>query len=244
MSKPLTNDEFVRAQLVLIGLTAYPSNMLNTDQSLRALLQDGIADGTYVPGTKLPTERELVDQLSAPRSAVRRALGQLENEGVVIRHVGRGTFLSESAAPEGAPADSSPAAIMQARLVIEPPLAAVAARVATTADLKWISDCLANGGEAEGFEGFESWDAKLHRAIAQAAHNGLLLRMFDVMNTARALPVWGNRKRQTSSPERRRCYHQEHVDIVEALLQRDPMGAEQAMRVHLRAVNENLLGGP
>src|SRR5699024_4158240 len=168
----------------------------------------------------------------------------MENEGSVIRHVGRGTFLSESATPEGAPADSSPAAIMQARLVIEPPIAAVAARVATAADLTWVSDCLASGGAADDFEGFESWDAKLHRAIAQAAHNGLLLRMFDGMNPARALPVWGNRKRQTSSPERRRCYHQEHTDIVEALLQRDPMGAEQAMRTHLRTVNVNLLGSP
>ena len=86
--------------------------MLNTHQSLRALLQDGIADGSYVPGAKLPTERELVERLSAPRSAVRRALGQLEDEGLVIRHVGRGTFLTETAQPEGAPADTSPASIM------------------------------------------------------------------------------------------------------------------------------------
>lgn len=217
--------------------------MLNTHQSLLALLQDGIADGSYVPGAKLPTERELVERLSAPRSAVRRALGQLEDEGLVIRHVGRGTFLTETAQPEGAPADTSPASIMQARLVIEPPIAAVAARVATATDLDRVSECLAGGGAADDFHGFESWDAKLHRAIAEAAHNGLLLRMFDVMNSARALPVWGNRKRQTSSPERRRCYHSEHVEIVDSLLQRDHEAAEEAMRRHLRTVHDNLLGG-
>ena len=98
------------------------------------------------------------------------------------------------------------------------------------------------GGRAEDFESFESWDARLHRAIALAAHNGLLMNMFDVMNTARALPVWGSLKRRTSSPERRRCYHEEHTSIVEALRDRDPEGAQQCMRAHLENVSDNLLG--
>lgn len=217
---------------------------LNVDQSLRSLVHNGVADGSYVPGSKLPTERALAEQLCAPRSAVRRALAQMENEGSVIRHVGRGTFLTESALPEGAPADTSPAAIMQARLVIEPPVAAVAARVATSSDLDLIAECLARGGAADDFATFESQDARLHRGIAKAAHNGLLLRMFDVMNSARELPVWGNRKRQTSSAQRRRCYHEEHTAIVDALQQRDPEASEQAMRAHLRTVHDNLLGGP
>ncbi|MGY1663134.1 FadR/GntR family transcriptional regulator [Geodermatophilus sp. SYSU D00705] len=223
--------------------------MLSIEQALRALVDDGVAEGSLVPGAKLPTERDLVERLSAPRSAVRRALDALEAEGLVIRHVGRGTFLSEAALRRngGAPADCSPAEIMQARLVIEPPLAGLAARVAHQADLDRIIACLDAGGAAEDFEdfeGFESADAKLHRAIAESAHNGLLMNMFDVMNTARGLPVWGSLKRRTSSPERRRCYHTEHTAIVEALCDRDPDGAETAMRDHLRHVADNLLGRP
>jgi DNA-binding GntR family transcriptional regulator len=68
------------------------------------------------------------------------------------------------------------------------------------------------------------------------------MNMFDVMNTARALPVWGSLKRRTSSPERRRCYHEEHTSIVEALRDRDPEGAQQCMRAHLENVSDNLLG--
>src|SRR3954453_9737989 len=193
--------------------------MQTVEQSLRALLAEGTQDGTFRPGSKLPTERALVDQLSAPRSAVRRALEILERDGVVIRHVGRGTFLTEVAVQQvdGAPADTSPAEIMQVRLLLEPQVAALAARVATQADLDRITDCLDAGGACEDFEGFEAWDARLHRAIAQAAHNGLLMNMFDVLNTARALPVWGTLKRRTSSPELRRCYHGEHTAIVDAL---------------------------
>jgi DNA-binding FadR family transcriptional regulator len=218
--------------------------MLAVENALRALLVQGAADGTLVPGSKLPAERDLVERLAAPRSAIRRALDVLERDGMVVRHVGRGTFVTEAAVPplDGAPADTSPAEIMQVRLLLEPPVAAHAARVATRADLDRIGECLAAGGRAEDFEGFESWDARLHRAIALAAHNGLLMNMFDVMNTARALPVWGSLKRRTSSPARRSCYHREHTAIVEALRDRDPDGAHDRMRAHLENVSDNLLG--
>ncbi|MCE0762636.1 FadR family transcriptional regulator [Pseudonocardia kujensis] len=218
--------------------------METVERSLRALLTEGAQDGTFRPGSKLPTERALVERLAVPRSAIRRALDTLERDGVVIRHVGRGTFLTEAAVQQvdGAPADTSPAEIMQVRLLLEPGVAALAARVATQADLERIGECLAGGGASEDFEGFESWDARLHRAIASAAHNGLLMNMFDVLNTARALPVWGTLKRRTSSPERRRCYHEEHTEIVEALRDRDPESAEAGMRRHLENVSDNLLG--
>ncbi|NJC84011.1 FadR family transcriptional regulator [Planosporangium mesophilum] len=218
--------------------------MMSVEQSLRSLLAEGAQDGSFGPGSKLPTERALVERLAAPRSAIRRALEILERDGVVVRHVGRGTFLTEAAveAARAAPADTSPAEIMQVRLVLEPPVAALAARVATQADLERISQCLERGGDSDEFEAFERWDGKLHRAIAEAAHNGLLMNMFDVMNTARQLPVWGSLKRRTSSTERRRCYHAEHTTIVDALRDRDPDGAQAAMRRHLENVADNLLG--
>jgi DNA-binding FadR family transcriptional regulator len=216
----------------------------SVEHSLRSLLTRGAEDGTFGPGSKLPTERDLVERLAAPRSAIRRALEALEHEGVIVRHVGRGTFLAESpAAPrQGAPPDTSPAEIMQVRLLLEPPVAALAARVATQADLDRIGRCLERGGETDGFESFEAWDARLHRAIAEAAHNGLLMNMFDVMNTARQLPVWGSLKRRTSTPERRGYYHTEHTAIVDALRDRDPDGAQVAMHRHLHNVADNLLG--
>ncbi|MFG1710468.1 FadR/GntR family transcriptional regulator [Nonomuraea sp. M3C6] len=218
--------------------------MTTVEQSLRELVTRGTEDGTLRPGSKLPTERELVQRLAAPRSAVRRALETLENENMLIRHVGRGTFLTEAAMHQikAAPDDTSPAEIMQVRQLLEPQVATLAARVATQADLDRIGECLARGGAADDFDAFERWDATLHRAIAAAAHNGLLMNMFDVMNTARALPVWGSLKRRTSTPELRRCYHDEHTAIVEALHDRDPLGAGENMRQHLQHVSDSLLG--
>jgi len=218
--------------------------MTTVERSLRALVSAGTRDGTLTPGAKLPTERDLVERLSAPRSAVRRALEALERDGLVERHVGRGTFLTDAATSpvDGAPANTSPAEIMQVRQLLEPQVATLAARVATQADLDHIAAALNGGGAAGDFEGFERWDATLHRAIATAAHNGLLMSMFDVMNTARSLPVWGNLKRRTSTPEVRACYHREHTEIVDALRDRDPEGAGSAMRRHLQHVADTLLG--
>ncbi|XVQ16130.1 FadR/GntR family transcriptional regulator [Spirillospora sp. CA-255316] len=214
------------------------------EHSMRNLLLEGLRSGTLGPGAKLPPERALAERLAAPRSAVRRALEVLEQEGLIVRQVGRGTFLTEAAAPppEAAPADTSPAEIMQVRLLIEPPVAALAARVATQADLERIAHCLDRGGQSDDHEAFETWDTRLHHSIAQAAHNGLLMSMFDVLNTARALPIWGSLKRRTSTPERLRCYHFEHTAIVEALRDRDSESAQAAMRRHLDHVADNLLG--
>ncbi|MGQ4599032.1 FCD domain-containing protein [Nocardia sp. R6R-6] len=217
---------------------------MSVEQSLRVLVSEAARDDTLGPGAKLPTERELVQRLSASRSAIRRALEAIERDGLVVRHVGRGTFLTDTAADRsnGAPGDTSPVEIMQVRQLLEPQVAALAARAATRADFDRISRALESGGAAGDFDGFEHWDAALHRHIAEAAHNSLLMNMVEVMNTARALPVWGSLKRRTSTPELRRHYHREHTEIVDALRDRDPLGASEKMRDHLLHVADSLLG--
>lgn len=58
------------------------------------LLRQGIDDGTYGAGKKLPSENELVKQLSASRPTIGRALAQLESEGLIQRKAGSGTFVA------------------------------------------------------------------------------------------------------------------------------------------------------
>jgi GntR family transcriptional regulator, uxu operon transcriptional repressor len=214
---------------------------------LRVLLDRAIADGTLGTGGKIPTERALCDQLGASRSAVRTALAELEREGRITRHVGRGTFLAELGADLTVPSagtslQTSPAEIMATRLVLEPEIAALAARHALQSDLDHITHCLRRGNATDTYDEFEAWDSALHRAVAAAAHNGLLLRLFDTMNAARDLPVWGSIKRRSATPERRRDYEDCHGEIVAALIDRDPDAAREEMRRHLVRVRTNLLG--
>lgn len=56
---------------------------------------EAVIDGGLGPHEKLPTERELADEFDISRLTVRRALDQLENDGIVYRVQGAGTFVSE-----------------------------------------------------------------------------------------------------------------------------------------------------
>ena len=56
-------------------------------------LRNALASHEYAPGDKLPSENELVEQFGASRPTVSRALAQLENEGLVERKAGSGTFV-------------------------------------------------------------------------------------------------------------------------------------------------------
>lgn len=66
--------------------------------ALHDLLASRIA--TMEPGDKLPTEAELCKTYDVSRITVRRALGDLEREGRLVREQGRGTFVSRPAIPQ------------------------------------------------------------------------------------------------------------------------------------------------
>lgn len=62
-------------------------------QIVRAL-SDSIANGTYRPGDKLPTEAELIEQFGVSRITVRSAIKEMEDAGLVEKARGKGTFVS------------------------------------------------------------------------------------------------------------------------------------------------------
>jgi DNA-binding LacI/PurR family transcriptional regulator len=61
-------------------------------------LREVLADGTYSEGNKLPSESELVERFGASRPTVRRALAQLESEGLIQRRMGSGTVVAHQSA--------------------------------------------------------------------------------------------------------------------------------------------------
>lgn len=70
--------------------------------TLLETIEKNIRTGVWEPGAKLPTERELEVQLGVSRNTLRRGLRRLENEGKIVRHVGRGSFVADQPmAPRG-----------------------------------------------------------------------------------------------------------------------------------------------
>ncbi len=206
-----------------------------------------MAGRQFAGQNRLPPERILSANLGFPRSALRKALAVLEREGKIWRHVGRGTFLGPR--PESSPEDvaqvsagTNPAEIMEARLILEPKLAALAALRATQNDLAEMGVCLKRSRETPDTAGFEKWDEQLHWRVAKSADNSLLISLFAVIQKMRRSNIWGNLKEASLTNARRRIYSQQHQNVFEALKTRDAVRAERLMREHLETVRSHLLG--
>lgn len=215
------------------------------EQDIRQYLVAAIEAGEYSQGARLPTERALCEALSVSRSAVRSALAVLEGEGRIVRVAGSGTYVAERGTCEAA-SDialmSSPAHIMEARLMIEPRLAHLVCANGTALDFAEMERCTQAGGAAQRVEVFETWDAALHEAIAVATKNPVMIEAYRVVTRARDGSEWGELKQRSLTAERRALYQSDHEAIVEALRRRDARAGEAAMRAHLLRIRENMLG--
>ncbi|WP_119274525.1 FadR/GntR family transcriptional regulator [Taklimakanibacter deserti] len=195
---------------------------------------------------QLPPERELCDLLGVSRGELRKALAVLEGNGELWRHVGKGTFIGARPVEEfktvaDLAAASNPREIMEARLAIEPILAREAALHATSADIAEMRQCLEASRLAETWRQYENCDNRLHRLVAEASHNTVLIALFDTLNAVRRAVVWGRLRHNGMRPPPDHHSFHEHELLVEAITERDLKAAALAMDRHLRSVEANLL---
>lgn len=203
--------------------------------------------GEWAGGRKLPTEREFAAEHGVARNTVRRAFDRLEADGLLIRRVGRGTYLREEP-EEGIAAivermqGTSPADMMEVRLLLEPAATGFAATNASAAALAGIAEAHASAVAAVDMPNFEYWDAEFHHRIFSCTRNDLLREFHEVLRTLRDQPKWYEMKARSFAEERRKNYCVEHERILGALNARHPEEASAAMRAHLLTVQMNLLG--
>lgn len=217
-------------------------------ERLRAHLLDGLGNGRWPPGRRLPTERSLALEFGISRGGVRQVLADLEAEGRILRHVGRGTFAVDQS-PAQPMADVmtddravNPEDIMEARLLLEPALAALAVSRASERDLEEMQKLIRKGAAARTMAEFEKWDRRLHERIAAASKNDYLIGVLRAVHGLRGKPAWNRLHRRGLTMKRLATYQRQHAAIVEALTNRDPSAAEKATRAHLLTVRRNLLG--
>lgn len=195
---------------------------------------------------RLPPERELAELLGVKRTELRKGLAVLEREGQVWRHVGKGTFvgpkppqlvdISELAQR------SNPIQVMKARIGLEPELARLAAINATAAEIGTLAELNAACRAATTWREYEAYDARFHHEIAEAAHNPILLALFDTLNAVRRAVTWGRPRPSQSSPPADHHSFDDHASIVDAIAHREPAAAADAVRRHLQNVEDRLIG--
>ncbi|CAB3661558.1 MAG: FadR/GntR family transcriptional regulator [Achromobacter pulmonis] len=199
-----------------------------------------IRAGDFPRGGRLPSERELAEQLQVSRASIREALIALEIEGYVEVRVGTGVFVTASreaapAAPGGASAaiqdDIGPFDLLEARMLIEPECAALAAQQGSPAQIAAIRAA----HEAMSLTDAPGWhDREFHSAIAAACGNAALAAtVAHLWNLSLASPVFSRMQDYFVNTKVWAVAHAEHQRILTAILARDPIRARHAMHAHL-----------
>jgi len=217
-----------------------------TTKNLIEKLSKMIGDGRFPEQSKLPPERELSLELNVTRASLRKALALLEADGKIWRHVGKGTFVGSLPAEQPLQLSfltrsTNPMEIMEMRMVVEPRLAGFAAIRATPAMIAKMYRCIEKSELATDIQTYELWDATLHRTIAEAAHNNLLLSVLNIVNAMRQEKLWGQLKESAVTPKKMIEYSSQHRDCIEAIEARSVSRAERVMAEHLELVKNDLL---
>ena len=136
----------------------------------------------------------------------------------------------------------TPFRMMRARLVIEPAIAREAAVNASNEDLTQMQRAMDRTQAATTWAEYEEQDDKFHHHVAQASDNSLLAFLFQQLNEVRRSVAWGSVVRESARPPQKHTSFDEHEAIVQAIANRNPNAAYEAMRTHLRSVSDRLFG--
>jgi DNA-binding FadR family transcriptional regulator len=204
-----------------------------------------IGEGEYVPGSRLPPERDLAKQLGVSRPSVREALIALEVEGLLDVRVGSGIYVTQPnerqrrAALQG---DSGPFELIRARALIEGECAALAAKHASPAQLRAIRAAHAGVIKASKRDHNPlAADRMLHMKIAEAGGNSALVLLVQTLWNQRMGPLYRSLERKLEYPKMAAATVREHEAIVSAILGRNPRAARNAMRRHMNQTHNRYI---
>ena len=221
-------------------------NMLDK-RPLPQIIADKIIDliesKELLPGEKLPSEQELMKELSVGRGTIREAIKSLVSRNIVEIRRGVGTFVAKNTGvvedPLGFSFINNKKKLvkdsMDVRLLLEPSIARWAARNATDSEIleiielsKKIEIAILND------ENYSDLDVEFHTKIANSSRNLVVENLIPILNmNIRSLidVTHATLKEHTILS---------HKKIANAIKERDEEMAEQLMREHIE-INQNYL---
>jgi len=210
-------------------------------------IQQLIRRGELQAGDRLPPERTLAQTFKVSRNCVREALRALTEKKVLESRRGDGTYIC---APDDSALVSSLAQAIQVqknrlrdifefRQMIEPQIAALAARHITPEELARLK-ILIFEQERKNLAGQDSaaLDMEFHLQLAEASRNMVLLEVVKLLNGI----LSETRSESLQSEARRTSSLRSHIEIIDALEKHDEDGACRSMLNHLKKVKKTVYG--
>ncbi|WP_392559920.1 transcriptional regulator ExuR [Orbus mooreae] len=228
-------------------------NMIEYDDNQRlyqivaAKLKEQIVNNTYQLGGKLPAERLICEEYNVSRSVVREAIIMLEVEGFVEARKGSGIHvISVNPKNENVSANKGlefascgPFELLQARQLIESNIAEFAATQITKEDIVKLLEIQHNARKEDRFRDSE-WDLKFHIQIASITRNTALIKIVNEIWSQRVLNPYWRKLHEHVDAKAIESWCEEHDNILNALINKDPYAAKHAMWQHLENTKKML----
>ena len=204
-----------------------------------------ITSGQFKPGEKLPSEREMAMELGVSRQSIREAIHRAKVEGLIEVKQGGGTFVISSLKENLKPPLSilleqqveNVFEFLEIRKVIEGWCAEKAATTAKPADLKEMRKILKKMETAKLSDTrWEKADLNFHAAIAAATHNLVAMHVMEGLKDS--FHTYFRVKKFSTKPERRDLLLRQHLDLFDAISDKNTQKARQKMLEHLDYVEE------
>ena len=194
-----------------------------TDRIYNAMLE---AISHLSPGTKLPSEREMMERNNITRQTARVVLNRLMREGVVERKIGSGTFVSErylTAQDDTDPddVDAGLSDVLEARRGLDPLVVELATERASPRDIDRCETILNQLTASHDLGEIKRLCYDFQLALAAATRNPILLANYKVLYTSRKNLGWDRLKWQHKNGNSRQELIKRQTDIFQAIKQRD-----------------------
>ncbi|WNM33378.1 FCD domain-containing protein [Streptomyces sp. Li-HN-5-11] len=217
--------------------------MAVTDEAIDRI-KKMIVTGELRPGTRLPKEDDLAQQLGLSRNSLREAVRALTAMKILIPKQGDGTYVSSlephllletlSFASDVSHGQTA-LQLLQVRRLLEPPATALAVGRITDEDLTRLRSILDRSTAAESPEAFVRLDMEFHSAIVGLSGNPVLSMLLQVVSTqTQRIRIL----RGASVGPAIENAHRDHEAILAALASRDAQLAASAAAVHVSSVEQ------
>lgn len=212
-------------------------------------IQQMIMSGDLKSGQKLPSERDLADQLQVGRASIREAFRALQIIGLIEVKQGEGSYIRESfeeflfqpLSLLFIVQQSNPREIIELRRIIEVEAAFLAAERATEDEIYQLSLTINELMESDSLHDEKRSavaDQKFHYLIARASKNLLLLNILHVSSGLIDNFIVEARERITTTEEKNTFLSNQHLSIFKAIRDRNPSLAKLAMKEHIDFISD------